>query len=65
MEEEFWLKYGFKENGELICTRTIANSKPVEQFFYTEDEKHKEVKNAGVVKLTKEAIEKLRLMEGV
>ena len=63
MEEEFWLKYGFKETGELICTRTIANSKPVEQFFYKEEEKNKEVKNPGVVKLTKEVIEKLNSLQ--
>jgi len=63
MEEEFWLKYGFKENGELICTRTIANSKPTEKFFYTEDEKNKEAQKPGVVKLTKEIIEKLNSLK--
>ncbi|MBW2983992.1 hypothetical protein KY361_02665 [Candidatus Woesearchaeota archaeon] len=59
MGEEFWLKYGFKENGELVCTRMIANSKPTEKFFYTEDGETREVKNPDVVKLTKEVIEKL------
>ena len=63
MEEEYWLKYGFKENGELVCTRTIANSKPTESFFYTEEEKHKEAKNTGIVKLTKNIIERLGLMK--
>jgi len=59
MEEEYWLKYGFKEGGELACVRVLANSKPSEGFFYTENGKHKEVKSPNVVKLTKEVIEKL------
>jgi len=59
MEEEYWLKYGFKENGELVCLRTITNSKPSELFFYTENGEHKEVKNPNLVKLTKEVIEKI------
>ena len=63
MEEEFWIKYGIKENGELVCTRTIANSKPTEGFFYTEEEKTKEVRNPEVVKLTKDIIERLSLIK--
>lgn len=57
--EEYWLKYGFKENGELTCVRTITDSKPTEKFFYTEDGEHKEAKSPNVVKLTKDVIEKL------
>lgn len=59
MEEEYWLKYGFKEDGSLVCTRMVAGSKPSEKFFYTESGENKEVKNPNVVKLTKEVIEKL------
>ncbi|GAF96553.1 unnamed protein product, partial [marine sediment metagenome] len=32
MEEEYWLKFGFKENGDLTCIRTISESKPTEKF---------------------------------
>ena len=59
MEEEYWLKYGFKENGGLECVRVLADSKPSEKFFYTENGDPKEVKNPNVVKLTKEVIEQL------
>lgn len=55
--EEYWLKYGFKENGDLICVRMLTDSKPIEKFFYTEDKENKEVRNPNVVKLTKEGIE--------
>jgi myo-inositol-hexaphosphate 3-phosphohydrolase len=59
MEEEFWLKYGFKENGDLTCIRTISNSKPDKKFFYTVDGNHKEAKETNVIKITKEVIEKI------
>ena len=59
MEEKYWLKYGFKENGDLVCLRMIADSKPDEKFFYTENGSHMEVKNTNVVELTKEVAEKL------
>ena len=59
MKEEYWLKYGFKENGNLVCLKTLSNSKPDEKFFYTENEIHKEVKNPNVIRLTKEIIEKI------
>jgi len=65
MEEEYWIKYGFKENGELVCLRTIAGSKPAEMFFYTENGEHKEVKSPNVVKLTKGVIEKLNSLKGM
>ncbi|MFH0876345.1 MAG: hypothetical protein V1859_10490 [archaeon] len=60
MNEEFWLKYGFKENGELTCVRTLANSKPSDKFFYTEEGTHKEVKNSSVIKITKNVLEKIK-----
>ena len=63
MEEQYWLKYGFKENGELTCVRAIANSRPGEKFFYTEDGEYKEVKSPNAVKLTKEIIEKLNNLD--
>ena len=53
MEEEYWLKYGFKESGKLTCLRIIASSKPEEKFFYTENGEHKEVKSPNVIKITK------------
>ena len=56
MNEEYWIKYGFKENGELICVRTLSNSKPNERFFYLEKGINKEVKNPKVVILTKNNI---------
>ena len=59
MEEEYWLKYGFKENGEFTCIRAIAKSKPDKNFFYTEEGEHKEAKDSNVIKLTKDVIEKL------
>ena len=59
MEEEYWLKCGFKENGELVCVRMIANSKPDETFFYNDGNKFKQVKNSQVVKLTKDVFEKI------
>lgn len=65
MEEEYWLKCGFKENGELTCVRTVADSKPTEKFFYTENGEHKEVKNPNVVKLTKDIIEKLDSLKDI
>ena len=65
MEEEYWLKCGFKENGELVCVRALSDSKPNETFFYTEEDGHKEVKNPNVVKLTKEVIEKLNSLNNM
>ena len=59
MGEEYWLKVGFKENGDLACVRTISESKPTEKFFYTENGEYKEVKEPNVIRLTKEVIEKL------
>lgn len=57
MEQEFWLKYGFKDNGELTCVRVLANSKPDEAFYYTEGGQCKPVLNTGVVRISKETIE--------
>jgi len=63
--EEYWLKYGFKEDGELTCVRTVADSKPTEKFFYTENGEPKEVKNANVIKLSKEIIEKFNSLNNM
>ena len=63
MEEEYWLKYGFKENGDLVCLRMITDSKPDEKFFYTENGNHLEAKNTNVIKLTKEVVEKINNQE--
>ncbi|MBW2966415.1 hypothetical protein KY342_04905 [Candidatus Woesearchaeota archaeon] len=65
MKEEYWIKYGFKEDGDLVCVKVISNSKPDENFFYTENGEHKEVRNPNVLKLTKELIEKLEIIEKV
>ena len=59
MQEEYWLKCGFKENGDLVCVRILPGSKPTEKFFYTKDGEYKEVKNPSVIKLTKEVIGKI------
>ncbi len=59
MEEEYWLKCGFKENGELTCLRLLSHSKPNETFYYTENGEYKKVKNTIVIKLTKEFISPL------
>ena len=63
MQEEYWLKYGFKENGELVCLRMLAESKPAGSFFYTENGGYKEVKNPNVVRITKEGLEQLNKKE--
>ena len=59
MDEEYWIKYGFKENGELVCLRSISGSRSDENFFYNDEGQHKKVRNPGVFKLTKEAIDAL------
>jgi|APSaa5957512622_1039677.scaffolds.fasta_scaffold226201_2 hypothetical protein len=59
MNEQYWLKFGFKENGDLTCVRTISKSKPSEIFFYTENGQNKEVKEPNVIKLTKDVLQKL------
>jgi hypothetical protein len=58
MEEGFWVKYGFKEDGSLVCVRAISNTEPCKTFFYTEKGESKEVRDSNVIKLTKELIEK-------
>jgi len=65
MEEEFWLKYGFKQNGELTCVRILSQSKPDEKFFYTENGKHEEVENPNVLKLTPEIIGKINGLKNI
>ena len=60
MSEEYWLKYGEKENGELTCVRMLSNSKPSEDFFYTENGEHKKVLNASVIKIDKGALDSLK-----
>ncbi|MBU0627897.1 MAG: hypothetical protein KKC75_01800 [Nanoarchaeota archaeon] len=59
MNEEFWLKYGFKENGELACVRVLANSEPESSFFYMDGGCCKPVKDSRVIRLTKEVIGQL------
>ena len=59
MENENWQNYGFKENGELTCVRTLSGAIPEKTFFYTEEGQTKEVKDTGVIKLTKENIGQL------
>jgi len=58
---EYWLKYGFKDNGDLVCVRTLSNTMPDKRFFYTEDSSHKEVKHSNVLKLTNELINDLKI----
>jgi hypothetical protein len=58
--EEYWLKCGLKENGELVCVRTLSNKRPDKRFYYTEEGTHKEVQNSDVIRLSREAIDKLR-----
>ncbi|MFA6424658.1 MAG: hypothetical protein WCW64_00565 [Phycisphaerae bacterium] len=57
MQDEYWLKYGYKENGELVFVRTLSESEPCKAFFYHDGNLCKEVKAPEVVKLTKEIIE--------
>jgi hypothetical protein len=59
MMEEYWLKCGFKKNGDLICVRTLPNAEPSETFFYSEGGGNVTVENPKVVKLTKEKFRKL------
>jgi hypothetical protein len=56
---EYWLKYGFKENGNLVCVRTLSKTKPDNLFYYTENDETKEVKNSCVIKISKELINKV------
>ena len=65
IKEEYWLKFGFKENGDLTCVRAISESKPTENFFYTENGEYKEVREANVVQLTKEIIEKINSINSI
>lgn len=60
---EYWLKCGFKKNGDLVCVRTLSNAKPGEKFFYSEEDKAIVAENPKVVKLTKELFRKL--LDGV
>jgi len=57
---EYWLKYGFKENGDLVCVRTLSNREPEKLFFYQDEGTHKEVKKSNVIKLTREAISQFK-----
>jgi hypothetical protein len=57
MEKEYWLKYGFKEDGELVFIRTLSESEPCKAFFYHEGDVCKEVKSPDVIQLTKEIID--------
>ena len=59
MTEEYWLKYGFKENGELVCVRMISNAKPDESFYYDDDGFYKKACNTRVVKLTSDGLDKI------
>ena len=56
---EYWLKVGFKENGDLTCVRRIAEVKPTEPFFYEDNGDMKSVKDPKVIKLTKELLDKI------
>lgn len=60
MQEEYWLKCGFKENGELTCVRMLSNNQPSEKFYYTEKGDCKEVKNSLVIKLTEDVLQSLK-----
>jgi hypothetical protein len=60
MSEEYWLKYGQKENGELTCVKMLSNSKPDKVFFYTENGEYKKVLNPEVVKLDKNLLDSLK-----
>lgn len=59
MEEEYWLKFGFKENGELACVRTLSKTRPAAEFFYNQDGQNREVISPCVVKLTKDVAKTL------
>jgi len=56
---EYWLKCGFKKNGDLVCVRILSNSKPSEKFFYSEEDKTIAAENPKAIKLTKELFRKL------
>lgn len=59
MNDEFWLKYGFKENGELVCVRTLSNLKPTKEFFYNDNGTYKDLLDTNVIKITKDVIKLL------
>ncbi len=59
MEEDYWLKVGFKENGDLTCVRRIVEAKPVDNFCYEENGDMRAVKNPTVIKLTTELIKRI------
>ncbi len=56
---EYWLKCGFKRNGDLVCVRTLSNAKPDKKFFYSEEDKTITVENPMIMKLTKELFKEL------
>jgi len=58
--EEYWLKYGFKENGELVCVRTLSCNKPEKIFFYKNNENYVKVQNPNIIKLSCDNIKKFK-----
>lgn len=58
--EHYWLKYGYKENGDLVCVRTLSDTKPEKDFFYNENGEYKQVKDTNVVKISDELIKKIK-----
>lgn len=59
MKESYYLKYGYKQNGELVCAKAVLQTKPDRHFYYTEGDECKPVLNPTVVKLTKDVLESL------
>jgi hypothetical protein len=59
MANEYWLKYGTTETGDLTCIRVLSESKPNEEFYYKDNGENKIAHNPKVIKITKELLKKI------
>ncbi|MBN2542621.1 hypothetical protein JXI42_07110 [bacterium] len=59
MKEQYWLKCGYKENGELICVRTLSQLKPNRILYYKDNGKFKKALNTMILKLTADILQQV------
>jgi len=59
MEEKYFIKAGYTENGEIAVAFVRSQSKPKGAFFYEIKKEYKPVLNPVVIELTQGLLEKL------